>query len=157
MKISEISFGAWAIGADWGSVDDNESMAALRKAVELGVNSFGTADGYGMGRSERLVARLRKESSETIYVATRAGRRLSPHVAREYTPANIGVFVEDSLNNMETETLDLRQLHCPRPRSIIIPSYLRNWMIWSKRERCEATVSVGKRSRRRSKRSLTGV
>jgi len=113
MKISEISFGAWAIGSEWGAVDDKESMAALRKAVELGINFFDTADVYGMGTSERLIAKLRKESSEPFFVATKAGRRLSPHVAEAYTPANIRGFIEDSLKNLETETLDLVQLHCP--------------------------------------------
>ena len=113
MKVSEISFGAWAIGSEWGAVDDNESMGALRKALELGINFFDTADVYGMGKSEQLIARLRKESTEEIYVATKAGRRLSPHVAEAYTPANIRGFIEDSLKNLETETLDLLQLHCP--------------------------------------------
>jgi len=113
MKVSEISFGAWAIGSEWGAVDDNESMGALRKALELGINFFDTADVYGMGKSERLIARLRKESTDEIYVATKAGRRLSPHVAEAYTPGNIRGFIEDSLKNLETETLDLLQLHCP--------------------------------------------
>ncbi len=113
LKISEIGFGAWAIGADWGKVEEEESMAALHKAVDLGVNFFDTADVYGMGRSERLIARLRRERTETIHVATKAGRRLSPHVAGGYTAENIARFVEDSLKNLETETLDLLQLHCP--------------------------------------------
>lgn len=113
MKVSEISFGAWAIGSEWGAVDDNESMGALRKALELGINFFDTADVYGMGKSERLIARLRKESTDEIYVATKAGRRLSPHVAEAYTPGNIRGFIEDSLKNLETETIDLLQLHCP--------------------------------------------
>ncbi len=113
IEVSEIGFGAWAIGADWGTVDDSESMAALHKAVDLGVNFIDTADAYGMGRSEKLIARLRKERSETIFVATKAGRRLSPHVAEKYTPANITGFIEDSLKNLEMEALDLLQLHCP--------------------------------------------
>ncbi len=113
LKISEIGFGAWAIGADWGKVEEEESMAALHKAVDLGVNFFDTADVYGMGRSERLIARLRRERTETIHVATKAGRRLSPHVAGGYTAENIARFVEDSLKNLETEALDLLQLHCP--------------------------------------------
>jgi len=78
-KVSEISFGAWAIGgAAWGEVDDKESLAALHCAIDRGVNFIDTADVYGMGRSERLVARLRKERKETIYITTKAGRRLSP-------------------------------------------------------------------------------
>ena len=112
-KVSEISFGAWAIGADWGEVDDKESLAALHCAIDLGVNFIDTADVYGMGRSERLVARLRKERKETIYVATKAGRRLSPHTPDGYNKANLTHFVEDSLKNLETDCIDLLQLHCP--------------------------------------------
>jgi aryl-alcohol dehydrogenase-like predicted oxidoreductase len=112
-KVSEISFGAWAIGSMWGRVDDNESLAALHRAVDLGVNFFDTADVYGMGHSERLIARLRKERSEKIYVATKAGRRLSPHTADGYNRQNLKQFIEDSLRNLETDCLDLVQLHCP--------------------------------------------
>lgn len=113
MKVSEVSFGAWAIGAGWGKVDDNESLKALHKAVDLGVNFIDTADVYGVGRSERLIARLRRERSEQIFVASKAGRKLSPHVAEMYTPANIRGFIEESLKNLKVEALDLLQLHCP--------------------------------------------
>ena len=113
MKISEVSFGAWAIGADWGSVDDQESIAALHKAIDLGINFIDTADVYGMGRSEKLIARVCKERSEQIYVATKAGRKLDPHVAEKYTPRNIRGFIEQSLQNLQVEALDLVQLHCP--------------------------------------------
>jgi aryl-alcohol dehydrogenase-like predicted oxidoreductase len=112
-KVSEISFGAWAIGSFWGKVDDNESIAALHRAIDLGVNFIDTADVYGMGRSERLIARLRKERRETIYVATKAGRRLSPHNADGYNKQNLSSFIEDSVKNLETDCLDLVQLHCP--------------------------------------------
>jgi aryl-alcohol dehydrogenase-like predicted oxidoreductase len=112
-RVSEISFGAWAIGAMWGRVDDGESLAALHRAVDLGVNFIDTADVYGDGRSERLIARLRQERRETIYVATKAGRRLSPHTAEGYNQANLTGFVEDSLRNLKTDCLDLLQLHCP--------------------------------------------
>lgn len=112
-KVSEISFGAWAIGAGWGKVDDTESLAALHRAVDLGVNFIDTADVYGMGLSERLIARLRKERRETIYVATKAGRRLSPHHADGYNRQNLTQFIEDSLRNLDTDCLDLVQLHCP--------------------------------------------
>jgi aryl-alcohol dehydrogenase-like predicted oxidoreductase len=113
MSVSEISFGAWAIGSGWGKVDDKESLAALHKAADSGVNFFDTADVYGDGRSEKLIARLLKERKETIYVATKAGRKLDPHVAEKYTPQNIRRFVEDSLKNLGVQTLDLLQLHCP--------------------------------------------
>lgn len=112
-KVSEISFGAWAIGSSWGKVDDNESLKALHRAVDLGVNFIDTADVYGMGHSERLIARLKKERRETIYVATKAGRRLSPHTADGYNRQNFARFIEDSLRNLETDCLDLVQLHCP--------------------------------------------
>ena len=112
-KVSEISFGAWAIGSMWGKVDDNESLAALHRALDLGVNFIDTADVYGMGHSERLIARLKKERRETIYIATKAGRRLFPHNADGYNRQNLEQFIEDSLRNLETDCLDLVQLHCP--------------------------------------------
>ncbi len=112
-KVSAMSFGSWAIGGTWGPVKDAESLAALHSAVELGVNFFDTADVYGDGRSERLLAQLRREHSEPIYIATKAGRRLDPHVATGYNRANLTAYVERSLKNLETEALDLLQLHCP--------------------------------------------
>ncbi len=114
MNVAEISFGAWAIGGAWGDVDDGESLAALHKAIDLGVNFIDTADVYGDGRSERLIARLKRERpNDQIYVATKAGRRLDPHVAAGYNYENLRAFVERSLQNLEMETLDLVQLHCP--------------------------------------------
>ena len=86
-KVSEISFGAWAIGGSWGQVSDEESMAALHKAIDCGVNFIDTADVYGGGRSERLIARLKKErKNEEIIVATKAGRRLPRQTVEGYTP-----------------------------------------------------------------------
>lgn len=112
-NVSTISFGAWAIGGTWGAVDDQESLAALHRALDLGVNFFDTADVYGDGRSERLLAQLRRERREPFYVATKAGRRLNPHIASGYNRENLTAFVERSLRNLETEALDLLQLHCP--------------------------------------------
>ncbi len=113
-KISTISFGAWAIGGDaWGGADDATSLKTLHRAADLGVNLFDTADVYGDGRSERLIARLRKERREPVVVATKAGRRLNPHLAAGYNRANLTAFVERSLRNLETDALDLLQLHCP--------------------------------------------
>jgi len=113
LNVSEVSFGAWAIGGSWGKQSDEESMATLHRAVDLGVNFIDTADVYGDGRSERLIARLRRERSEPLYVATKAGRRLNPHTADGYNEKNLTEFVERSLKNLETESLDLVQLHCP--------------------------------------------
>lgn len=112
-KVSEISFGAWAIGSAWGEVDDRESLAAMHKAIDLGVNFIDTADVYGDGHSERLIAQLKKERSEPIYVVTKAGRRLDPHTADGYNAANLTAFIDRSLKNLDTERLDLVQLHCP--------------------------------------------
>jgi aryl-alcohol dehydrogenase-like predicted oxidoreductase len=112
-KVSTVSFGAWAIGGAWGDVDDRESLAALHRALDLGVNFIDTADVYGDGHSERLVARLRRERREPFHVATKAGRRLDPHVASGYNRQNLTAYVERSLKNLEMEALDLLQLHCP--------------------------------------------
>lgn len=112
-RVSEVSFGAWAIGGDWGRVDDKASLAALERAIDLGVNFIDTADVYGDGRSERLVARVLKKRRETVHVATKAGRRLDPHTADGYNRKNLRRFVERSLKNLDVETLDLLQLHCP--------------------------------------------
>ncbi|MCA9872354.1 MAG: aldo/keto reductase, partial [Anaerolineales bacterium] len=113
-NVSAISFGAWAIGADWGSVDEATAMETLHKAVDLGINFFDTADVYGDGRSERLIARLKKERpGEEIVVATKAGRRLNPHTAAGYNRENLTAFIERSLRNLETDSLDIVQLHCP--------------------------------------------
>jgi aryl-alcohol dehydrogenase-like predicted oxidoreductase len=112
-KISEISFGAWAIGGAWGEVSDHESMAALHAALDGGVNFFDTADVYGDGRSERLLAKLRKERPEPFYIATKAGRRLPQQTPAGYSRKNLTAWVNRSLRNLKTETIDLLQLHCP--------------------------------------------
>jgi aryl-alcohol dehydrogenase-like predicted oxidoreductase len=120
-KVSTISFGAWAIGGTWGDVRDEESLAALHRALDLGVNFFDTADAYGDGRSEQLLARLRRERSEPFTVATKIGRRLDPHVASGYTKQNLTAFVERSLKNLDVEALDLVQLHCPPTEVYYMP------------------------------------
>jgi aryl-alcohol dehydrogenase-like predicted oxidoreductase len=112
-RVSEISFGAWAIGGSWGQVSDEESLATLHKAVECGVNFIDTADVYGDGRSERLIAKFRKERKEEIIVATKAGRRLPRQTEGGYSRENLASWVEDSLRNLSTDCLDLLQLHCP--------------------------------------------
>ena len=112
-QVSDISFGAWAIGSAWGPVSDDDALAALHASIDRGVNFIDTADVYGDGRSERLVARILRERSERIYVATKAGRRLDPHNAAGYNRENLTAFVERSLRNLEVDALDLLQLHCP--------------------------------------------
>uniref|UniRef100_A0A7V3YF01 Aldo/keto reductase n=1 Tax=Candidatus Caldatribacterium californiense TaxID=1454726 RepID=A0A7V3YF01_9BACT len=111
--VSEVGFGAWAIGGSWGKVDEEDAVAALHRAIDCGVNFIDTADVYGDGKSERLIARVLKGRKERVFVATKAGRRLSPHTADGYTEENLTKFVERSLKNLEVETIDLLQLHCP--------------------------------------------
>ena len=116
MSVSSVGFGAWAIGSSWGPVDDNESMAALHAAVDAGVNFIDTADVYGDGKSERLVARLKKERPrDQIWIATKAGRRLPAQTPEGYSSENLTAWVDRSLQNLGVETIDLLQLHCPPP------------------------------------------
>ncbi len=112
-EISAIGFGAWAIGADWGTVDDKDSLAALHAAADAGINFIDTADVYGDGRSERVIAGFLKErAGERIYVATKMGRRVEQKL-ENYTPEAFAAWTQRSRDNLDTETLDLVQLHCP--------------------------------------------
>lgn len=120
-QVSEIGFGAWAIGSEWGHVSEEDALDALRAAIKAGVNFIDTADVYGDGRSERLVGKVIKELPEKIYVATKAGRRLSPHTAEGYNRENLTAFVERSLTNLGVERLDLLQLHCPPTQVYYMP------------------------------------
>jgi aryl-alcohol dehydrogenase-like predicted oxidoreductase len=111
--VSEVSLGTWQIGASWGSISEKDAIALLHAAIDNGINFFDTADVYGDGRSERLIAQVLGERSEKVYVATKAGRRLQPHTADGYNEKNLTAFIERSLTNLGRETLDLVQLHCP--------------------------------------------
>jgi aryl-alcohol dehydrogenase-like predicted oxidoreductase len=114
MTVSAIGFGAWAIGGSWGNVDDEASMRALHAGIDAGMNFIDTADVYGDGRSERLVARLRRERpGDRIWVATKAGRRLPQQTCEGYSRENLVAWIERSLANLEMDALDLLQLHCP--------------------------------------------
>lgn len=119
--VSEISFGAWAIGGTWGRVGDKESLQTLHKAIDLGVNFIDTADVYGDGKSEQLIAKLLKERSEKIYVATKLGRRLTPHTSEGYNGKNLTEFINRSLKNLGTDAVDLIQLHCPPTQVYYMP------------------------------------
>jgi len=113
IPVGVIGLGAWQLGADWGEVDEDQAYATLNAAVEAGVSFIDTADVYGDGRSERLLARLRKERKEPFYISTKAGRRLPKQTVEGYSKKNITAFVERSLKNLATETIDLLQIHCP--------------------------------------------
>ena len=112
VEVSEIGFGAWAIGGAWGATDDEESVAAMHAAVDAGVTFFDTADVYGDGRSERLIARLLRERPERLFVATKFGRRAPLDVAH-YTYPNLRAWLERSRENLGVDVVDLVQLHCP--------------------------------------------
>lgn len=111
-EVSEIGFGAWAIGGSWGRTDDAESLAAMHAAVDAGVTFFDTADVYGDGHSERLIGRLLQERAEALVVATKFGRRAPLDVAH-YTYDNLRAWLERSRENLGVEMVDLVQLHCP--------------------------------------------
>ncbi len=112
--VSEIGFGAWAIGGSWGEVSHEDARATVHAALDAGVTFLDTADVYGDGRSERIIAEvLGERGGERPFVATKAGRRLDPHVAEGYTGANLEAFVDRSLSNLGVDRLDLVQLHCP--------------------------------------------
>lgn len=111
---SRIGFGAWAIGGTWGEVSLSDAKAALHAALDAGVTFIDTADVYGDGRSERIIAEvLAERSGDRPFVATKAGRRLNPHNAEAYTGDAIEAFIDRSLKNLSVDCLDLVQLHCP--------------------------------------------
>ena len=113
-RVSEIGFGAWAIGAGWGHVDESDAIAALNEALDCGMTFIDTADVYGDGRSEKLIARVLKErGGERPFVATKAGRRLPAQTVAGYSRDNLNAWIDRSLKNLEVERLDLVQLHCP--------------------------------------------
>ena len=112
-KVSEIGIGCWAIGSEWGDVSPENAKDALFTSLDNGVNFFDTADVYGDGRSEKFIGEILKNTKEKIYVATKAGRRLDPHVSEGYNIKNIEAFIDRSLLNLGIDTIDLLQLHCP--------------------------------------------
>ena len=113
-NVSEIGLGCWQIGADWGEVREDKAKEVLKSSFDNGVNFFDTADVYGMGRSEKFVGEFIKSVSERIYVATKAGRQINPHVAEGYYNKELmESYVDQSLTNLNVETIDLLQMHCP--------------------------------------------
>ncbi|KAF1685540.1 aldo/keto reductase [Pseudoxanthomonas broegbernensis] len=134
--VGQIGFGAWAIGAAWGEVDDSASVAALHAALDAGLDFIDTADVYGDGHSERLIARVLKErGGERPFVATKAGRRLPQQTVEGYSAANLEDWIDRSLRNLDVERLDLLQLHCPPTDAYYHPDVF---------ERMERLVERGK-------------
>jgi aryl-alcohol dehydrogenase-like predicted oxidoreductase len=118
--VSVVGLGTWQLGADWGDVSEEQAREVLEASAEQGVTFFDTADVYGDGRSERLIARLLKEREERLYVATKFGRRapLDPDL---YTYENLRGWLERSRENLGVEAVDLVQLHCPPWETFYMP------------------------------------
>ena len=131
--VSEIGFGAWAIGGSWGETDDTESLAAMHAAVDAGVTFFDTADVYGDGHSEQLIGQLLRDRDESLFVATKFGRRAPLEVA-QYTYGNLRGWLERSRENLGVDAVDLVQLHCPPWDAYYTPSVF---------EACERLVDDG--------------
>jgi aryl-alcohol dehydrogenase-like predicted oxidoreductase len=120
-EVSVIGFGAWAMGGDWGTVDDADSLRALHAAADAGVTLIDTADVYGDGRSERVIGRfLGERRGETFFVATKMGRR-APLDPAEYTPGAFRAWLDRSRANLGVDTIDLVQLHCPPTQVLYMP------------------------------------
>ncbi len=120
--VSEIGFGAWQIGGSWGDVNESDGRAALEAALDAGVTFIDTADVYGDGRSEKIIAEvLKARGGARPMVATKAGRRLNPHTADGYNKANLEAFIDRSLKNLAADSLDLVQLHCPPTEALYRP------------------------------------
>ncbi len=157
MKVSAIGFGAWAIGGNWGTVDDATSMAALHAAIDNGVNFIDTADVYGDGRSERLVARLRRERpGETIWVATKAGRRLPQQTCEGYSRENLTAWVDRSLHEPRSRRHRSPPAALPAIGALPTGGNLRaSWTTWLPPASCATTASAFRRPTRRSTRCGT--
>ena len=135
-SVAPIGFGAWAIGAAWGKVDDSESVAALHAALDAGLDFIDTADVYGDGHSEQLIARVLKErGGARPFVATKAGRRLPQQTVAGYSADNLEGWIDRSLRNLDVDVLDLVQLHCPPTDAYYHPEVF---------ERMERLVERGK-------------
>lgn len=121
LKVSEIGYGSWSLGSDWGNVSDEQAKTALASLEEAGINFIDTADIYGDGRSEQFIGRYAKSRRNRVIIATKIGRRLSPHVAEGYTKSNITSFVDRCRSNLQTDCLDLLQLHTPPTQIFYMP------------------------------------
>ena len=113
-NVSEIGLGTWQVGGKWGEIfNDANADSIINTAIDAGINFIDTADVYSAGLSERAIGRVLRSRGERVYVATKCGRQLNPHVNEGYQPAALRKFVEASLRNMNLDCLDLIQLHCP--------------------------------------------
>ncbi|GJM82070.1 hypothetical protein HMSSN139_45660 [Paenibacillus sp. HMSSN-139] len=118
IKVSEVSFGTWAIGGSWGNTNDDEALKGLDKAIGEGVNFFDTADVYGDGHAEQLLAKATKGKEDDIYIATKFCRAGDIHDLETYSETRVRAYCEASLKRLERERIDLYQIHCP-PLSVL--------------------------------------
>ncbi len=118
LEVSAVSFGTWAIGGSWGNVDQRTALDALARAMDAGVNFFDTADVYGDGRAERLLAQATKGREDAVHIATKFCRQGDVHDPQTYAMKTVRAYCEGSLRRLEREALDLYQIHCP-PKEII--------------------------------------
>ncbi len=148
--VTPVGFGAWQIGGSWGEVSEADGRAALNAALDAGMTFIDTADVYGDGRSERIVADVLSGRSGTRpMVATKAGRRLNPHVADGYTAENLEAFIDRSLKNLAVETLDLVQLHCPPTEVLYRRGVFDALEALKAKGKIRATASASRKSRKR--------
>ena len=113
LKVSELSFGTWAIGGTWGKTDDQESLKALQRAMDAGVNFFDTADVYGGGRSEELLAKATKGKESDIHIASKFCRAGDIYDPETYSEKSVTAYLENTLKRLNRDQLDLYQIHCP--------------------------------------------
>lgn len=112
-KVSEIGLGCWALGGSWTDITEKNGFKILNQAVNEGVNFFDTSDQYGDGKSERILGKFKKSTSQKIYIATKIGTKLKPHLPELYQEKIFEKFLDDSLKRLQLDTIDLMQIHCP--------------------------------------------
>ncbi len=133
-SVSEIGLGTWQLGgADWGAVDERQAFDTLRTAVEGGVNFFDTADVYGLGRSEEIIGKFLKDTSEKIFVATKLGRFPDPGWPENFSLESMRAHTEASLRRLGVEAIDLTQLHCI-PAAVLRVGEVFDWLRALKQE-----------------------
>ncbi|UQZ36650.1 aldo/keto reductase [Paenibacillus sp. PK3_47] len=113
LSVSEVSFGTWAIGGDWGNSSDEDGLKGLELAMEQGVNFFDTADVYGGGHAEELLAKATKGKEDEVHIATKFCRAGDIHDPDNYSARRVSEYAEQSLRRLQREAIDLYQIHCP--------------------------------------------
>jgi aryl-alcohol dehydrogenase-like predicted oxidoreductase len=121
LQVSPVAFGTWQLGGEWGQFDEDEAIAAIRQARELGVNLFDTAHGYGFGASERVLGKALRDDIEhrrdEVLIATKGGLRMTDEgLVRDSSPESLRSGVDASLEALGVDYVDLIQVHWPDPK-----------------------------------------